>query len=365
MQIAIVGAGYTGGEADQLRRDMAAWRRNGKLERHRERLIAGFLKNGISQEFAEALFRQIQGFGEYGFPESHAASFGLLAYASLWLKVHHPAEFAAALINSQPMGFYSPNTIMQDAKRHGVELLPICLHESGWDCTVPAPRKLRVGLRLVRGLKRDTVRRIERLKPFTSIDDLAARAAVGTRDMTLLAQSGALDVLEPDRRQAIWLARVPRLEGLLEGADAPSQRGRFKKLSRLEQLKLDFFTTGVSVHDHPMKVWRSKLPPHVRSSAQVNGAKDGEKVTTAGMVICRQRPGTAKGIVFMTLEDELGFSNLVFYQDVFERLFKLATGVQMLMVHGTIQRAGDVVHVMVEELERLAEGTFAASHDFH
>ncbi len=365
MQIAIVGAGYTGGEADQLRRDMAAWRRNGKLERHRERLIAGFLKNGISQKFAQALFRQIQGFGEYGFPESHAASFALLGYASLWLKVHHPAQFAAALINSQPMGFYSPNTIMQDAKRHGVELLPVCVHASEWDCTVPTEHQLRTGLRLVRGLREDTVRRIERFRPFTSIDDLAARTHAGTRDLTLLAQSGALDVLEPDRRQAIWLARVPRLDGLLEGADAPTRRGRFKKLSRLEQLKLDFFTTGVSVNDHPMKLWRPKLPPHVKSSAQVNGGRDGEKVTAAGMVICRQRPGTAKGIVFMTLEDELGFSNLVFYEDVFERLFKLATGVQMLVVHGTLQRAGEVVHVVVEDLEQLTEGRFAHSHDFH
>jgi error-prone DNA polymerase len=365
MQIAIVGAGYTGGEADQLRRDMAAWRRNGKLERHRERLISGFRAHGILEKFAHALFRQIQGFGEYGFPESHAASFGLLAYASLWLKVHHPAEFAAALVNSQPMGFYSCNTILQDAKRHGVELLPVCVHQSDWDCTVPQARQLRVGLRLVRGLREGTVRRVEGQRPFTSIDDLAARAKVGTRDMTLLAQSGALDVLEPERRQAIWLARVPRLDGLLEGADAPTRRGRFKKLSRLEQLKLDFFTTGVSVNDHPMKLWRPKLPPHVKSSAQVNAGKNGEKVTAAGMVICRQRPGTAKGIVFMTLEDELGFSNLVFYQEVFERLFKLATGVQMLIVHGTLQRAGEVVHIMVESLESLAEGRFAHSHDFH
>ncbi|MBK7862874.1 MAG: error-prone DNA polymerase [Archangiaceae bacterium] len=365
MQIAIVGAGYSGGEADQLRRDMAAWRRNGKLEGHRDKLIAGFRRHGISEKFAQALFRQIQGFGEYGFPESHAASFGLLAYASLWLKVHHPAEFAAALINSQPMGFYSPNTILQDAKRHGIELLPVCVHHSGWDCSVPQRHQLRVGLRLVRGLREATVRRIEQLKPFASIDDLAARTHAGTRDLTLLAQSGALDVLEPDRRQAIWLARVPRLDGLLQGADAPTQRAKFKKLTRLEQLKLDFGTTGVSVNDHPMKLWRSRLPPHVKSSAQVNAARNAEKVSAAGMVIVRQRPGTAKGIVFMTLEDEFGFTNLVFYQEVFERLFKLATGVQMLVVHGTLQRAGDTVHVMVESLEPLAEARFAPSHDFH
>src|SRR5262249_1882426 len=155
------------------------------------------------------------------------------------------------------------------------------------------------------------------------------------------------------------------LDGLLEGADAKKKRGSFKKLSRLEQLKLDFFTTGVSVHDHPMKLWRSKLPPSVLSSAQVNHARDGQKVTAAGMVICRQRPCTAKVIVFMTLEGELGFLHLLFYQDVFERLVKLATSVQMLLVHGTIQRAGEVVHVMVENLEAMAEGRFAHSHDFH
>ncbi len=276
MQIAIVGAGYTGGEADQLRRDMAAWRRNGRLERHRERLLNGFRGHGISEEFAQRLFAQIQGFGEYGFPESHAASFALLVYASLWLKVYHPAQFAAALINSQPMGFYSPNTILQDAKRHGVSLLPICVHESDWDCTLPlpeggegrgeGPRAVRVGMRLVRGLSEATARRIMAARPYASIDDLAARAQVGTKEITLLAKSGALDVLEPDRRQALWLARVPRLKGLLANADAPSKRGKFKPLTRLEQLKLDFGSTGVSVQDHPMNFpaqWDPKLGIHV------------------------------------------------------------------------------------------------------
>ncbi len=365
MQIAIIGAGYTGGEADQLRRDMAAWRRNGKLERHRDKLLNGFRAHGISEAFAQRLFRQIQGFGEYGFPESHSASFALLAYASLWLKVHHPAEFAAALVNSQPMGFYSANTILQDARRHGVTLLPLCVHHSQWDCTME-DKALRVGLRLIRGLSEVTARRIEAARPFTSIDDLVLRAGVGLKESTLLAKAGALEVLEPDRRQALWLARVRRLDGLLEGADGQTVRGKFKPLSRLEQLKLDFGSTGVSVDDHPMKVWRTQLGPHILSSAQVNASKNGQEVTAAGMVICRQRPGTAQGIVFMTLEDEYGFTNLVLFSDVFERLFAIATGPTMILAHGRIERAGEVVHLKVEGLEPLgAMDRMAPSHDFH
>ncbi|MFZ5469137.1 MAG: error-prone DNA polymerase [Myxococcota bacterium] len=365
MQIAIEGAGYTAGEADQLRRDMAGWRRNGKLDRHREKLLQGFWARGISEEFARRLFQQIQGFGEYGFPESHAASFALLAYASLWLKVHHPAAFVAALINSQPMGFYSPNTLLQDAHRHGVTLLPICVHHSRWDCTLEKGA-LRVGLRLVRGLSEATARRIEAVRPFESVDDLVRRAGVGIREATLLAQSGALTAIEPDRRQALWLARMRRFGGLLEGADARSVPSQFPPLSRREQLALDFGSTGVSVVDHPMKMWRSRLPTHVLSSAQVGAAADGQRVTAAGMVICRQRPSTAQGIVFMTLEDELGFINLVLYADVFERLFQAATGCSMVLAHGRLERAGDVVHLKVENLEPL--GTFdrlTASHDFH
>jgi error-prone DNA polymerase len=365
MQIAIVGAGYTGGEADQLRRDMAAWRRNGRLERHRQRLLDGFRSHGISEAFAQRLFRQIQGFGEYGFPESHAASFALLAYASLWLKVHHPAEFAAALINSQPMGFYSANTILQDARRHGVELLPICVHQSDWNCTIQSSA-IRCGMRLVRGISEATAHRIEAARPFTDIDDLVLRARVGTREITLLAKAGALSVLEPDRRQALWLARARRLDGLLEGADGATVRGKFKPLSRLEQLKLDFGATGVSVDDHPMKLWRARLSPHILSSAQVNAAAHGQSVTAAGMVICRQRPGTAQGVVFMTLEDEHGFTNLVLYADTFEKLFAVATGPTMILAHGKIERAGGVVHLKVDDLEPMGgPDRLAPSHDFH
>jgi error-prone DNA polymerase len=214
-------------------------------------------------------------------------------------------------------------------------------------------------------LSESTARRIEAARPFSSIDDLATRAQIGTKEITLLAKAGALDVLEPDRRQAMWLARVPRFKGLLQGADAPSRRGHFKAMSRLEQLKLDFGTTGVSVSDHPMKLWRQHLPPHILSSAQVNACRDKERVVAAGLVICRQRPGTARGVVFMTLEDEYGFSNLVLYADTFERLFKVATGTSMLLAHGLIERAGDVVHLKVDDLEPLNAESFRLSRDFH
>src|SRR5262249_37644191 len=215
MQISIVGAGYSGGEADQLRRDMAAWRKDGRLARHRERLLSGFSARGIPLEFGERLYAQIQGFGEYGFPESHAASFALLVYASSWIKVHHPAAFAAALVNSQPMGFYSPSTILQDAQKHGVVVRPICATVSDWDCTLEgAARGMRVGLRLVRGVGEETGRRIEgarRARPFHGLEDLADRAALKKNELSALAEAGALDALVGGpRREAMWKVRAPR-----------------------------------------------------------------------------------------------------------------------------------------------------------
>ena len=220
MQIAIVGAGYTGGEADRLRRDMAAWKRNGNLEAHRERLSKGFLERGISAEFADRLYSQIQGFAEYGFPESHAASFALLVYASSWLKVHHPAEFAAALINSQPMGFYSPSTILEDAKKHGVEVRPVSIVRSDWDCTIRRRTALtwrfRVG-HTVRGLGEKSGKRIEEERTkcvLASVEDLAGRASLERDELDALAEAGALESFVAGRREAMWKVRTPRETGL-------------------------------------------------------------------------------------------------------------------------------------------------------
>jgi error-prone DNA polymerase len=368
MQLAIVGAGYTGGEADQLRRDMAAWKRNGKLARHRARLLEGFERHGIDRSMGERLYRSIEGFGEYGFPESHAASFALLVYASSWLKVHHPAAFAAALVNSQPMGFYSPGSIVKDAERHGVEVLPARVDASDWDCTLEgggqveggldgdAPA-MRLGLRVIKGLGEDAGRRIEgarRQRPFAGIEDLTARARLDKRDVEVLAGAGALAGFGLGRREAMWKVRAPRERDLLSGVELGDPVPALPPLSRAEQLVLDYGATGITVGDHAMKVARARLPAHFKSAADLATVRHGERVSTAGLVICRQRPGTASGVVFVTLEDETGFVNLILWADAFERWRHVATTSSMLVAHGKVERQDAVVYVIPDRLERLA-----------
>ena len=374
MEIAIKGAGYSGGEADQLRRDMAAWKKNGKLSRHKERLERGFRERGISQEFSDRLYAQIQGFGEYGFPESHAASFALLVYASAWLKVHHPAAFAAALVNSQPMGFYSPNTLLKDAQRHGVPLAPIDVTKSDWDCTLERHQEklaIRVGLRLVKGLGEEVGRRIEearKAKPFAGIEDLRARAGLAQRDLDGLAEAGALRTFERERRAAMWKVRAPKPEALFEREVLPEEPPSLPPLERAAQLLLDFERTGLSVRDHPMRVLRDKLPKDILDSRQLGSLPHGARVRSAGLVICRQRPGTASGVVFLTLEDEHGFVNLVLWARVFEKLRHVATTSAMLVVTGKLEASKNVVYIIAEELEKLTlRGVRvpAMSRDFH
>ena len=388
MQIAIVGAGYSGGEADRLRRDMAAWRKTGSLERHRERLLSGFRERGIPQEFGERLYQQIHGFAEYGFPESHSSSFALLVYASAWLKVHYPAELAAALVNSQPMGFYSPSTLLQDAQRHGVKLLPIDVQESGWDCACVAHEgktAIRLGLRLVSGLGEDAGRRIEaarRARRFSDPDDVAVRAGLDKKETVLLAEAGALDAVAGGRRDAIWQVVAPRPSALYEQARAGEERPRLAKMSRSEQLVLDYERTGLSIEDHPMRLLRPTLPSRVKSSRQLMAVRSGARVSVAGLVICRQRPGTASGVVFVTMEDEHGFSNLVLWSKVFEKHHAVATTARLLLAHGRGERSDDpkglsipdpnaaqsVVYVVVDRLERLdgrVPGLASMSRDFH
>jgi error-prone DNA polymerase len=386
MQIAIVGAGYSGGEADGLRRDMAAWRRTGSLERHRERLLEGFRERGIPQEFGERLYQQIHGFAEYGFPESHAASFALLVYASSWLKVHYPAEFAAALVNSQPMGFYSPSTLLQDAQRHGVRLLPIDVMESGWDCAIVRDQKgataLRLGLRLVNGLGENAGRRIEAAKPYTNVADVVMRARLDRKEAMALAESGALDALSRGRREAIWDVFVPRPEELLEKTNTEEVRPRLRRMTRSEQLVLDYERTGVSIGDHPLRLLRPSLPKSYGTSRGIASLGVGARVTVAGLVICRQRPGTASGVVFLTLEDEHGFLNLLLWSKVFAKFQHVATTARLLVVRGRIERSDDpegtripdsgvahsVIYVIAEHLERLdakLPHLASMSRDFH
>ena len=390
MQIAIAGAGYSGGDADQLRRDMAAWRKTGRLERHKARLLEGFATTGISAEMGERLYRSIEGFGEYGFPESHAASFALLVYASAWIKVHHPVAFAAALVNSQPMGFYSPGSIVKDAERHGVEVLPARVDASDWDCTIEGPdRALRLGLRVVKGLGEETGKRVEaarRQRAFASVEDLVARARLDAGDLDALARSGALVGFGLERREAMWRVKAPRETGLLAGVELGDPTPRLPTLSRAEQLVLDYETTGVAVGDHAMRVVRPRLPARFKSSRDLASTPHGAHVSTAGMVICRQRPGTASGVVFVTLEDEWGFVNLVLWARTFEKWRHVATTSSMLVAHGKVERHerprteglespearalgapghGDVVYVIPSRLEPLTlAGVPSMSRDF-
>jgi error-prone DNA polymerase len=379
MQIAIVGAGYTGGEADSLRRDMAAWRRNGKLARHKERLRTGFLARGISEEFAAKLYEQIQGFGEYGFPESHAASFALLVYASAWIKVHHPAAFAVGLLNSQPMGFYSPSTILNDARKHGVPVLPVSVTESDWDSTLvrkaACPPAIRVGLRVIRGLGEAAGKRIEAARAeraFESVEDLEDRAKLDKGEVELLAEAGALEGLVPGRREAIWKVQAPRGKGLFAGLELGDEAPTLPPLTRRDQLSFDYERTGLSVTDHPMALARTTLPESIKSSKDILSLKQGTRVSAAGLVICRQRPGTASGVVFITMEDEHGFVNLIVYSRIFDAFRHVATAFPLLLAHGLIEREGKVIYVVVQRLEPLSTpalkgkaDAWAVSRDFH
>ncbi|MBM4374069.1 MAG: error-prone DNA polymerase [Deltaproteobacteria bacterium] len=381
MQIAITAAGYLPGEADQLRRDMAAWRRNGRLKMHRDKLVAGFRAHGISDAFAESLYQQILGFGEYGFPESHAASFALLVYASAWLKVHHQAAFTAALLNSQPMGFYSPSSLVRDAQAHGVEVRPVRIEASDWD-TLLEPRgpssetqAIRLGFRQIRGLSESKVTSLLQARdehPFASIDDVARRSGLTRPELEQLARAGAFDTLCPSRREALWQLRAPREAGLYDDVPLePTTPVNLRPLGAPEQLALDYGTLGLSLHDHPMRHLRKELARRrVRLARDQARFRQGERVTVAGLVQSRQRPVTAKGIVFITLEDESGTVNLVVYGDVFARYELAARHAGLLLARGRVDRKGEVVHVRAEELERLDLPTGTRpldtrSRDFH
>ncbi len=391
MQLAMVAADYTPGEADQLRRDMAAWRRSGRIERHRERLVSRMIKKGIRQEFAEHVFAQIRGFGEYGFPESHAASFAHIAYATAYLRCHYPAEFTCALLNAQPMGFYSPSTIVNDARIHGVEVRPVSIRHSRWDCTLEEvdgigrgdeasrnghggasaghgsetsgsgskprlPFAVRMGLRYVRGLGEGDGARLEAAMeqaPFRDVPDVARRSGLSADKLESLAEAGAFACFGPpglDRRGALWqvLGFEPRRQPSLplKSRESPP---RFQPLNGLETILWDHQAAGHSVKGHLLKPRRAELAARgLPTARELNGMQDGRSVRYVGLVICRQRPGTAQGVTFMTLEDETGFVNLVIWEKVFERNALLARTLHCMGVTGSLQVGEGVVHLVVE-----------------
>jgi error-prone DNA polymerase len=366
MQVAIVAAGYSAGEADALRRSMAAWKRHGGLEPHRERLFSGMLERGYTLEFATRLFEQIKGFGSYGFPESHAASFALLAYASSWLKRHEPAAFAAALINSQPMGFYSPSQIVQDARRHRIEVRPVDVRYSDWNCTLEpvsaasgAQPALRLGLRLVSGFREDAALRIETARveqPFRDVADLCLRTGLDQRLRGVLADAAALRGLAGHRHKARWAAagvevQKPLFDPLGNIAEAPVS---LPLPSTAEDIHADYSMTGLTLGRHPLSLLRSKLRARrFKRSSELRDLPHGQRVSFAGLVTMRQRPQTASGVTFITLEDEDGLVNAVVWLHVAERQRREFLESRLMAIEGRIERANGVQHLIAMRLENL------------
>jgi error-prone DNA polymerase len=376
IRLAMVAADYTPGEADQLRRDMAAWRRAGRIERHRERLVRRMCAKGIEAEFAERVFEQIRGFGEYGFPESHAASFALIAYATAWMKCHYPDVFTCSLLNAQPMGFYSCSTIVEDAKRHEIEVRAVDVEHSLWDCTLEpnVPRfAVRMGLRYVKGLGRASWEKMfeaRNRRPFGSVEDFVERTGLDEGSVSRLAEAGALSGLTPERRSALWrvqgLARAPRPSLPLEVRESAPN---FEELSEQQAIAWDYRTTSHSPRGHPLAPLRGELrTQRLPAAEEVVGMSDGRRVRYVGLVICRQRPGTASGVVFMTLEDETGFVNVVTWSKVFDRFALLIKTTSFLGVTGKLQVQDGVVHVIAESFWTPPVSAVPArteSHDFH
>jgi error-prone DNA polymerase len=456
MRLAIVAAGFTPDQADGLRRAMAAWKRKGDaIYRYGQQLVGGMLKNGYEPEFAERCFEQIKGFSEYGFPESHAASFAILVYVSAWLKRHHAAAFAAALINSQPMGFYQPAQIVRDAKEHAVTVLPIDVNHSAWDCTLEPPASapqheelivsrglneprpfpaapsargaggrwlpdaqrlennpldssfaretserttphnpasqttthwghsgpaLRLGMRLVKGMpETDAIKVSDAVRshgPFHTIDSLWRASGVSTRALRCLAQADAFASMNLDRQRALWQVKPLRDDDLplFDSSDATDESGldRLPHIPAEHRVLHDYGSIGLSLKAHPVSFLREHLASlRVLPAADLRDEKrcpSKRRVSVAGVVLCRQRPGTASGVVFITLEDETGIANLIVWRDTFEKYRRVARLSTLLLAHGTIERQGEVVHVHVRELESLddqAPTLQSVSRDFH
>jgi error-prone DNA polymerase len=448
MRLAVVAAGFTPGEADQLRRAMGAWRRTGVIEQFRKKLIDGMLARGLSIKFAEQVFHQISGFGEYGFPESHAASFALLVYASAWLKCYYPAAFCCALINSQPMGFYAPAQLVGNLREHGGEVRGVDVNFSDWDCTLeeiggrgsevaamarsldrditpteglpkcwrpsvndaawsgdhaatprqssartayptsdfrpptsdlrsPALRSpaLRLGLRMLLGLREADARRIEEARrsgPFRSLDDFVRRTKLSRAVVALLSEADAFGSLKLNRRDAMWQAlaldRRPDQTPLFAELSDTETPQALPPLLPPEEVVADYRTAGLSLRAHPLQFHREQLTAlKIVPAARLAELEDGVFVRVAGLVLVRQRPGTAKGITFVTLEDETGVANLIIRQDVWQRFHRAARTAPALVAHGRLQNFQSVIHVLVTRIEDLSQqikGLVSKSRDF-
>jgi error-prone DNA polymerase len=405
MQVAIVCAGFTPGEADQLRRSMATFKFTGGVSHFRDKMISGMIERGYTREFSEQTFSRIEGFGSYGFPESHAASFALIAYASAWLKCHHPDVFCCALLNAQPMGFYAPAQIVRDAELHGVEIRPVCVNASVWDCTLeslshrhrspvrhgPHPLRhgppptgsgeghdepgeghdepgerhaghaVRLGLRMIKGLATGHADAIiaARTTPYKSIPDLHRRAGVPVAALERLAEADSFRALNLERRQAIWAIRGlsnNRLP-LFDHADSEANEPEVSlpAMTKGRQVVEDYRSVGLSLRDHPVSFLRAALNERqITRCADLAQKRDGSRLTVAGIVLVRQRPGSARGVLFVTIEDETGHANLVVWSSVFDRWRRELLSATMLSCRGKLQKEGDVIHVVADEITDLS-----------
>ncbi|HEX5420071.1 MAG TPA: OB-fold nucleic acid binding domain-containing protein, partial [Gammaproteobacteria bacterium] len=377
MQLAIVAAGFTAGEADRLRRAMAAWRRRGELDIFERRLIEGMRQRGYSEEFARRIYGQIQGFGEYGFPESHSASFALLAYVSAWLKYHEPAAFFCALLNSQPMGFYAPAQLVRAARAQGVSVLPADVQHSDFESALEADEcerpAIRLGLHRVKGLAAKAGERIAAARsagPFASVQDLAQRAELDAKALGALAAAGALKPLSKNRYRARWdVAGVEKTAGLLAKTTIAEGIPLLGRPTEEEDIAADYRHLGLTLGRHPLALLREELQrKRIHSAREVAELRDGARVHAAGIVITRQRPSSASGVIFVTLEDETGYMNLVVWQRVAERERRALLGAVLLGVRGRVQKEGEVLHVVADKLYDYSAllGRFESqSRDFH
>jgi len=368
MKLAIAAAGFTAAEADQLRRAMGHKRSRARMHALSQKLIDGMKRNQIPASVAERIYKQLCAFADYGFPESHSASFALIVYASCYLKHYHPAAFAAALLNSQPMGFYSPNTILADAQRHGVEVRPPCARRSSWESTLEGDERnpsIRLGMMEIAGLGARYRERFEAARThraFVSIADFARRTGIPRPILGRLAAASGFEAFEPDRRRALWqVAALPADSGTmplfdrLEDEVPKTNEVALAPMSPAEELHADFSAMGLSIRHHPMHMFRETARGVLTAHQLANEARHGSRVAVAGMVITRQRPGSARGMMFITIEDETGLANLVLTPPIYERFRALARAEVLLWARGKVEREGQVVNLLVEQLSQLRD----------
>ena len=402
IKLAMVAAGFSPGEADQLRRSMARWRKHGQILTFEKRLVEGMRQRGYSQQFARQVFQQILGFGEYGFPESHAASFALLVYVSAWLKHYYPEAFTCALLNSQPMGFYTPRQLVDDLRRHNGEVRAVDVCYSEWECTLEDNTKaaskvlrgddlsgtehhsgkkhasestiaLRLGLQLIKGLSRSGAQRLIEVRKqhaFRNIADLAQRARLNRGDLESLATANALTSLAGHRYQARWAcAAIEPARPLLQDAPIAEATPLLKTPSEGEQLLADYASTGLSLGRHPMALLRPRLLRlGLQPAQQLHACSHGSFARTAGIVTGRQSPSSASGVTFVTLEDETGIIQTIVWPSLAQRQRQILLGARLLVVEGELQREGEVLHLIAKQLEdhsHLLGRLITHSRDFH